>query len=439
MRVMSRVTRWIFAALALLLTSQLMASPYAPGEAPDEVLLLQGGRIVTMDPQQGEDGVISNGDVLIRDGRIAAVGRSLPVPEDAEVVALNGRHVYPGLVGLDTTLGLVEISAVRATVDTEEVGTFTPEVQGHIAFNADSEVIPTVRSNGLTHVQVVPQDGLVSGRSSLMHTDGWHWEDALVKANDALHVRWPSPRPRWSWFGGSSGSDPVERAQRERRELLDFFDEARAYHLRRSADEETPRDERLEAMRGVFDGDVRLFIHADGLRQIEQAMRFAESEDLAFTLVGGRDAWRLADALAAAEIDVVYTATFGMPIRDGDGYDAAFRAPAILDEAGVETALAYSGYWDTRNLAFAAGYLVAHGLDRQSALAMITRTPAEMLGMGDEIGRIAPGYSASLLVSSGDVLDYREHAVEALFIDGRRVDLGNRHKALAEKYRQRLR
>jgi imidazolonepropionase-like amidohydrolase len=436
---MNQFTRFGLFAAGLFLAGAAAANPYVPGNAPADVFILKGGDIFTLDPSQGEDGVIRDGDVLVRDGRIAAVGRSLTVPDGAEVIELEGRHVYPGLVGLDTTLGLIEISAVRATDDREELGDFTPEVQGHIAFNADSDVIPTVRSNGLTHIQVVPQDGLVSGRSSVMHTDGWHWEDALVKANDALHVRWPSPRPRWSWWGGGSSSDPVERAAREREAIVDFFDRARAYHQRRAGDESSPRDERLEAMRGVFDGSVRLFIHADDLRQIEDAVRVAEQQGLAFTLVGGRDAWRLADRLASTGTDVVYTATFGTPIRDGDAYDTAFRAPAVLADAGVRVALAYSGYWDTRNLAFAAGYLVAHGLDRATALAMITRTPAEMIGLGEEIGRIAPGYSASLLVSDGDVLDYREHDVEALFIDGRRVNLNDRHKALADKYRQRLR
>jgi imidazolonepropionase-like amidohydrolase len=423
-------------AAALLSSAAVFAHPYVPGERPADVLLLQGGVIHTLDDQGT---VISDGDVLVRDGRVVEVGQGLSAPEGAELVALNGRHVYPGIVALDTTLGLVEIEAVRATIDSEEVGRFTPEVQGHIAFNADSEVIPTVRSHGLTHVQVVPQGGLVSGRSSILNTDGWHYEDAMVKADDALHVRWPTVRPRWSWFGAPSASDQTERAERERQRLIDFFDQARAYHLRRVADAETPRDERLEAMRGVFNGELKVFIHADGLRQIEQVLRFADSQALGFTLVGGRDAWRVADALAEAKVDVVYNATFGMPIREGDAYDAALRAPAVLHEAGVNTALAYSGYWDIRNLPFAAGYLAAHGLDREAALAMITRRPAEMIGLGEELGQIAPGYSASLVVSSGDLLDYRAHAVEEVFIDGRKVDLSNRHKDLAAKYQQRLR
>ena len=431
---MNRMIKPLFAVLMLLGSAGLPAHPLLPGEQREGPLLLRGGVIHTI-----SGATLDNADVLIVDGRIQAVGSELELPEGGEVLELEGRHVYPGLIALDTTLGLVEISAVRATRDFAEVGDFSPEVQAHVAFNTDSELIPVVRANGITHAQSVPQSGLVSGRSSLMHLDGWHWEDALVSADNGLHLRWPRIAAPQPFFGmGGSGDGLAERAERQRREIDQYLKRARGYHQQRESDESTRRDESLEAMRGVFAGDTRLFIHADELRQIEQALRLARAHGLDFTLVGGRDAWRVAEQLAEAGVDVIYNASFGMPIRTDDGYDQAFVAPKLLADAGVRVALAYTGSWDIRNLPFAAGYLVTHGLERDQALAMITRHPASILGLEQELGAIEPGLSASLVITSGDLLDYRGHPVEAMFIDGRFVDLDNRQRALYRKYGQRI-
>lgn len=407
------------------------ANNIVPGSAQERPIVLQGGTLMTVSHGQVE------GDLLFEDGRITAIGAQIERPDNVQVIDITGHHVYPGLIALDTTLGILEISAVRATVDTNEVGLVTPEVSTHTAYNADSQIIPTIRYNGITHAQVVPQGNLVRGSSSLLNLDAWNHSDALTRADVAMHVTWPAvglSRSPWE----RRSAEEQRRAQQEMRDALtQTFTTARAYHTAKQAGTVSREDVRWEAMLGLFDGTKALHVHADDRRQISQALEFADEQGVDVVIVGGRDAWMLADELAARDVAVVFGDAYGLPARVDEAYDTAFATPAKLAAAGVDFAIAYPGNWDTRNLAFAAGHAVAFGLDHATALYSVTLGPAKIMGVEQDLGSLEVGKSASLVVSRGDILDPLTHSVEYMFIDGRLVEMDNKQRQLWHKYQQR--
>lgn len=422
----------VTAVAAATMTLSVAAHDIVPGEAQQRPILLQNGTLHTV-----TNGVQADTDLLFIDGKISAIGVDLEVPADAQVMDLSGKHVYPGVIAMDTTIGLREIEAVRATEDAEEVGAVTPEVSGHVAYNPDSEVIPTIRYNGVSHAQIVPQGDLVMGRSSLLQLDGWTYEDAGERLNVGVHVNWPRVGISTSWWERRSPEEQRKANAEARKNLEQTFVQAKAYYDAKLAGELQGTDLRWEAMLGLFDGSSTLFVHANDKRQIEEALELTQEWGFDWVLMGARDAWRMAEELAAADVRVVYGAPFGLPTRHDESFDQAFSTPAALAAAGVDFAISYPGYWDVRNLPFAAGNAVAYGLDREAALAAITLKPAEFLGVADRLGSLEEGKQATVVISSGDLLDPITQNVETLFIEGRLVDLNNRHLQLYNKYKQK--
>ncbi len=376
-------------------------------------------------------------DVLLQDGKIAAIGTDLVAPANAQVNDLTGKHLYPGLIALINQLGLIEVEAVRATRDDRETSDTNPDLQVQVAFNADSAVIPTIRSNGFSHSLIYPDGNLITGRSALMQLDGWNWQDALVQAEVGLHVKWPRMSLQTGWWVRDSAEKQRQRQNEQLAELKQFFAQAHAYYLAEQAGANRGKDSRWHAMLAFFEGKLPLFVHADDPRQMRQAMLLAKQYQARLVIVGGRDSWRIADELAANQVDVIYTAPNGLPTRTDEAYDQAFSVPGILHKAGVRFALSLDGFWDTRNLVFAAGHVTKYGLAPAQALRSLTLDAAMIAGVADRLGSIEVGKSASLVVSDGDIFDYRGHRVEQLWIDGRNVDLDNKHKALHRRYQQR--
>lgn len=422
----------LIAVAAATVTLSAAANDIVPAEPQQQPILLQNGTLHTV-----TNGVQEDTDLLFVDGKISAIGSDLAAPAGAQIIDISGKHVYPGVIALDTTIGLREIEAVRATEDAEEVGAVTPEVSGHVAYNPDSEVIPTIRYNGVSHAQIVPQGDLVMGRSSLLQLDGWTYEDAGERLNVGVHVNWPRVGINTAWWERRSPEEQRKANAEARKNLERTLVQAKAYYDAKLAGELQGTDLRWEAMLGLFDGTSTLFVHANDQRQIEEAMDLTQEWGFDWVLMGARDAWRMADELAAAEVRVVFGAPFGLPSRHDEAFDQAFATPAALAEAGVNFALSYPGYWDVRNLPFAAGNAVAYGLDREAALAAITLKPAEFLGVADRLGSLEEGKQATLVISAGDLLDPIGQKVEALFIEGRNVDLNNRHLQLYNKYKQK--
>ncbi len=414
--------------------------------ASAETLLLKGATVHTV---SGEP--IPAGEVLIRDGKIAAVGQSVAAG-DATVVNLAGLHLYPGLIALDTALGLKEIGAVRATVDEREVGEFTPDVQSWIAVNPDSELLPVARANGVAYSEPSPQGGVVAGQSALVALEGWTIEEMTVKQPLALHVFWPSvelntaPRDqsrdkaRWK-----SLDEQAKDRTAKSRALDDFFKEARAYAKAKEAagkgqaEAPTP-DPSWEAMLPFVRGERPLVIHADEVRQIKAALAWAKTNDWKIILAGGRDAWRVAGLLATNRVPVIYEHVFTQPVRDTDAYDVHFRAPEALRKAGVT--VVFSTGVDSaslvKNVPFEAAQAVAFGFPANEAVRGITLYPAQLAGMADRLGSIEAGKDATLFVMDGDLLDLRAN-VKRMWIAGKEVSLESRHTRLYEKYKNRPR
>lgn len=430
---MNKLLTAVSAALVSALTlNSAMAHDQVPGDKQETPIVLQGGVLHTV-----ANGVLTDSDLVFENGKITAIGRNVSVPEGAEVINISGQHVYPGVIAMDTTLGLNEIEAVRATRDAREVGDIHPEVAGHIAFNADSEVIPTIRYHGITHAQVVPEGSLVAGQSSLMNLDGWNYQDALVQGKLGVHVSWPRTYVVNTWWEQRSAEEQRKANEEARKKLVGVFTDAKAYYDAKKADRAIDLDQRWEAMLGLFDGSKKLYVHANDKRQMEQAISTSQEFGFDLVLMGARDAWRIADTLAEKNIPVVFGSPFGLPGRSDEGYDQDFSSPARLAEAGVNFAISYPGYWDVRNLPFAAGNAVSFGLEQHQALAAITLKPAQIMGVDDKLGSLEVGKSASLSVSKGDLLDPVGQKLTHLFIDGRKVSLNSRHTELYEKYQQK--
>ena len=417
-------------ALLAMCAVAVQAHDYVPAPPQSQPILLKGGTVYTV-----ANGVLDNTDVLFDKGIITQVGENLVAPPDALVIDVKGKSVYPGLIALGTTLGLIEIGAVRATNDIGEIGRINPDVQSHMAYNPDSEIIPTIRSNGIAYAQIVPGGELIRGRSCLLNLDAWTKDDAAVEYEVGLHVDWPQVNIITAWWERRTPEEQREDMARAMKDFRQVFDDAQAYRLAKEADPGTPVDSRWEAMLPVLSGKLPLFVHAGDYRQIEQAVAFARERKLRMVLMGGDEAAKAADLLVANDIPVVYFSTMGLPPGQDEPYDQAYSTPRILHEAGVKLCLAVGGASGVRNLPFDAGHAVGFGLPADAALRAITLTPAEVLGVADRVGSLEVGKRATIVVSDGDIMNMLTQNVTHLFIDGRAVDLDNKHKELYRKYR----
>jgi len=431
-------------SLALVSLALYAVLPIAPAVFA-EVFLLTGATVHTV---SGE--TLSPGQVLVKDGQISEVGKTL-FAANAKAVDLAGLHLYPGLIALNTELGLVEIESVRATRDGREVGDYTPDVESWIAVNPDSELLPVARANGVSHFQPVPSGGVVAGQSGLVALDGWTAEQMTIKKPMALHVYWPdmaldtTPRERARNRAAWKSLDQQAKERREKLKALDdFFQEARAYAKAREAVKlgapDPGKNPPWEAMLPVLRGELPIMVHADEVRQIQAAVKWAATNGFKITIAGGRDAWKAADLLAGNRVAVICDSTFSLPSRDTDSYDVQYSAPSILQKAGVKVAFAVGSRSGslTKNLPYEAAQAMAFGLPAEEALKGITLYPAQIAGVADRLGSIEAGKEATLFAADGDILDIRA-SVKRMWIAGREVSLDNRHTRLYEKYKSRPR
>lgn len=339
---------------------------------------------------------------------------------------------------------------MRATQDTTETGSFTPDVQAWLAVNPDSELIPVARANGITHALILPLGGTVSGQSGVISLAGWTSEEMTIKAPVALHVFWPAMNLNVTPKELARGSKPKapdeqakERAKRMK-ELEDFFAEAQAYA---SARDVTPKDAKAaakvpawEAMLPFVRGESPIIVHANDVRQIKAALAWAEARKGKLVIAGGRDAWRMAEELAAKQVPVIFESIFDQPTRDTDAYDAQFKGAATLHRAGVKVLFSEgpgtSNATSARNTPYSAAQAVAFGLPEAEALKGLTLYPAQVLGLASRLGSLDDGKEATFFVSDGNILDLRT-TVKRMWIEGKEVPLDSRHTRLYEKYRDR--
>lgn len=426
----------IACTLVLLTVTASQATDIIPGAPQEHPVAIVGATLFPVSSPP-----IENGTILFDEGRITAVGTDVDVPESAERIDAAGKRVYPALFDAHTQLGLVEINAVRATVDTSETGQINPNVPAWKAVNPDSEAIPVTRANGVLLALVAPSGGLLAGQSAVLQLDGWTWEDLTLDAPTAMHLNWPRMRPG----RGFRGNQPPAAQRRERdatlRRLEDLLTEAKAYHKARSAEGQPQAyDARLDALGPVLSGELPVMVRADDLEQIQSAVAFAARHNLRLILLGGYDAEDAARLLKEHDVPVVVGGVYRLPERRSDDYDAAYTLPERLREAGVTFCIAGESRFaasNVRNLPYHAATAAAFGLPKEEALRAITLSPAEILRVADRVGSLEAGKDATLFIADGDILETATH-VEVAFVQGRQIDLDSRHKRLYRKYRERL-
>ena len=442
-RTMVRIAVLVIAVLAVAVAGAVQAQTTA----------VVGATVHTMSGEPFE------GVVVIEDGVITELGPSVAVPAGAARIDAAGLHVYPGFFDALSQVGLQEIGSISATVDTTEMGRYNPHLTAATAIHPASEVIPVTRANGVTHSLVAPaagggrrggEAGVIPGRAALVHMDGWTVEEMALDPSAAMVINWPVIRTRSFDFATFSVTNaPYAEAKKEAdeaiAELEDWFDAAEHYRqATASGSRRTERNLELEWLAKTLDGGMKVVILANGKAEIEAAMAFAERRSLDWILAGGRDAWKVKAELAESQTPVILGFVGATPPQDDDDYDRAYKTAAELHAAGVKIAFASGagggggpgGPHDSRTLPFEAGFAVGYGLPREAAIAALTRNPAEMLGVGEQIGTLEKGKAANLLIVDGDPLDFTGKVVRVM-IGGRDVGVENRHLELYERYRSR--
>ena len=411
----------------LLLHTGAFAQVETPAKEQSQSILIINGTA-----HLGNGEVIQKSAIAFDKGKLILVEDASKIKIDFAaydtVIKADGKHIYPGFIAPNSTLGLVEIDAVRATRDKDETGDFTPNVRSIIAYNTVSKITTTVRSNGVLLGQVTPRGGKISGTSSIVQFDAWNWEDAVYKKDDGVHLNWESFYNRRT---GKLNQDYAKKIN----ELMAFFNAARAYSKRLDQEE---KNLRYEAMRGVFNGKQTLFIHANFVKEITEAIHFARKHQVGkMVIVGGYDAWMIPEMLNENKVSVILKRVHILPHREEYDVYLPYQLPHLLFNAGVLFCLENSGDMEamgTRNLPFYAGTAAAYGIDKEEALKLITLNTAIILGIDSTTGSIERGKDATLFISTGDALDMRTNNVEAAFIQGRMIDIDNHQKKLYRKY-----
>lgn len=391
----------------------------------------------------GNGTVIESSLVVMKDNKFETVANAKGLKLDYRsfdtVIDLGGKHLYPGFINANNVLGLHDAEAVRATLDYREVGMFNPHVRSLIAYNTDNIIVPSVRTNGVLYTQVTPRGGMISGSSAVMALDGWNWEDAVLLADDGIHLNFPSMViQKWSEEEGLSKS-ANKRYKEELDQVTKFFEDASAYAMNTSNEE---KDLRFEAMRPVLNAKSNLYVHTDKAKDILALITFSKKFNLKNTvIVGGRESYKVSKELKRAGIPVMLNRLNDLPDNSDDPVDIIFQTPYLLQKDSVLFCIQQSGDMEamqSRNLPFNAGEAVAYGLTKEQALSSITSSVAKILKVDKWIGTIEEGKLASFIVCEGDVLDMRSSNILLAYIAGKKVDLYNHQTELYLKYKNKF-
>lgn len=410
---------------------------------PRGVYAIRNARIVTV---TGAD--IDNGTVVIRDGKIEAVGPNVNVPAGAHSIDGRGLSVYPGMIDAGTNMGLVEIpQGASGTVDTSEVGDLNPNAKAITAVNPHSAHIAVTRVEGITSTLTAPTGGLISGQAALINLLGTAPKEMAVVPQLALVINYPRIGGGGGGFGGFQApanlTETLANNERQVEQIRKMLRDAEAYGRAQDAyakDRSLPRPDRnvvLEPLVPYVRGEQPVIFRADREAEIRGALRFAEEMKLKPIILGGNDAWKVASLLKEKNVPVILTGVFSLPNREDDHYDALYENPAKLQQAGVRFCISTGDAGaEVRNLAQYAGMAAAYGLSKADAVKSVTLYPAQVLNVADRLGSIEPGKMANLVVTDGDLLEIRTH-IRYLFIDGRPVVLSSRHTELNDAFKNR--
>jgi imidazolonepropionase-like amidohydrolase len=425
---MKKIT-YISALLMLCFTATF--AQQTPASAQKEAFTIVGATA-----HIGNGTVIENSIIIVENGKISTCvdGKLIKIPYKGKVIDANGKHVYPGFIAANTSLGLVEVNAVRASNDQDELGDMIPHVRSLIAYNAESKVVESMRPNGILIAQVSPNGGRISGTSSIMQLDAWNWEGASLKSDDGIHLNWPQSftRGRW-WLGEPRGLKPNKNYTKQVESVVAFVTESRAYLKGNRAIKNIP----YNAMQGLFDGSQKLYVHVNDVKGITDAVHFAKNNGISkMVIVGGYQAHLVISLLKNNNVSVLINHTQSLPALDDHDYDLPYKAPKLLADAGVLVGIQTgdTSNFQTRNLPFYAGQVVGQGMNKEDALKLISSNTAKILGIDADYGTLETGKSATLFISEGDALDMRTNNLTHAFIDGRSISLDTHQTELWKRY-----
>ena len=415
--------------ILLFITALSNAQNPAPADPSTKRILLLGGVA-----HIGNGKVIEQSAIGIAQGKITFIMDARGFKPDRNsfdtIIDIYGKQVYPGLIAMNTQLGINEIEAVRATHDYDEVGSVNPSSRAIIAYNTDSKVTPTVRSNGVLLAQIAPTGGMISGQSSAVELDAWNYEDAAYKTDEGIWMNFPSTQIiKASW--AEPEEEQMKRSAKQMQEITSLFDNARAYAKTENSE---VKNLNYEAMRGLFNQTKTLYVRGDFAKDILAAIKFCDMYHVKMVLAGGADAWMVADQLKSHNIPVILMRTQNLPRRDDEDVNLPYRLPSLLMKQGVDVAITDEGFWKDRNLPFQAGQSVGYGLTKEEALQTITLIPARILGIDKTVGTLEDGKDATLIISDGDILDMKSSVVTVAYIRGKEINLDDIQKQLYQKY-----
>jgi hypothetical protein len=415
----------------------LVLTSFLVGQNKNRVLLMNGTAHI------GNGEVIPLSYVTFSNGRIDMVadvkGIKINPANFDTIIDIEGKHVYPALISTNNILGLLEAEAVRPSSDYNEVGRINPHVRSLIAYNTDSKILPTIKTNGVLYTQCTPRNGLISGSSSVFATDGWNWEDAVLKADDGIHINFPRSLQKNGWWAEPAPATKNDKFTEELNALSKFFEDAKVYCQSPKGTYEN--NLRFEAMRGIFAGTQNLYFHAELVKDIVHVVNFSKKFAIKkAVLVGGKDSWKVTKLLRENNIPVMLSRIHDLPETAEEEIDIVYRTPFLLAKDSVLFCLQMAGDMEamqSRNLPFLAGTAAAYGLDKEKALQSISLDAAKILGVDKLIGSLEAGKMASIVVSDGDLLDMMTNKVKLAFINGKPVNLVNEQQLLYEKYKSK--
>ena len=411
-------------------------------------------RNVTIHPVTSAE--IAGGSIVVANGKIVELGAKVTASKSIKVIDGKGLHVYPGMINCATQMGLSEVTSVRESNDTNEIGEFLPQVRAVVAVNPDSEHIPVTRVNGITSSLVLPASlaetgrgagtgpqPILRGQSAMIHLDGWNWEDMAISRNAGVLMRFPAIATRRAAFGEGAIGTPIpyneakKTYETELKKVEEFFDSAKHYQAAKMAKAAGFKPNvQLDAMIPVLEGKVPLLIAAQKERTIREAIAFAKKQNVKIILLDVTKPGKALDLIKQNNIPVVVGKPTSLPEDEDDPYDAAYSLPGQLYKAGIKFAFGTYDNQFARNLPYEAAFAVAYGLPYEEALKALTIGAAEIFGVSNEIGSIEKGKSADFVVTDGDPLEVRTQ-VKMLFIRGKNVSLETKQTRLYEKYMNR--
>ena len=388
----------------------------------------------------GNGTVLSDATILFEKGKIKAVGNGIALPKGATEIDATGKEVYPGLILPSSSLGLREISSgVRGSNDFLEIGDNNADIRTIVSYNTDSKIINVLRSNGILLAHISPSGDLIEGRSSVVQLDAWNYEDAEYKANTGMYISMPSLMSRRGGRGGfmrqSGGGDAIKSAFEKIETIKKYLTDAKAYCQEKI---HTSNNLKLEAARSLFEGQTKLYVRANEVKQMLIAIDLGKTFGINIVIVGGSESFQIAGILAENKIPVILDQEHALPATEDDDIDQPYKTPAQLQKAGVLFALNdMSDNTKQRNLSFNAGTAATYGLTKEEALSAITLNTAKVLGIDNMTGSIETGKDANIIISTGDIMDMRGNQLTQAFIQGRLISLDNKQLQLYERYKHK--